>query len=97
MRDLTARTSFWLRKKLDTFLHFTLGWKWVPLYTSVTFSRMRYHLCVENKKWQDEVRHDIQQASHITLPRLVVDQISYINEIRLVSAIFGQKCLTKMV
>jgi len=55
MRDLTARTSFWLRKKLDTFLHFTLGWKWVPLYTSVTFSRMRYHLCVENKKWQDEL------------------------------------------
>ena len=55
MRDLTARTSFLLRKKLDSLLHFALGWKWVPLYTSVTFSRMRYHLCVENKKWQDEV------------------------------------------
>ena len=55
MRDLTARTSFLLRKKLDGLLHWGLGWKWVPLYTSVTFSRMRYHLCVENKKWQDEV------------------------------------------
>ena len=55
MRDLTARTSFLLRKKLDSVLHWALGWKWVPLYTSVTFSRMRYHLCVQNKKWQDQV------------------------------------------
>merc|ERR1712241_143173 len=54
MRDLTARTSFLLRKKLDTFLYWLTPSFWIPLYTSVTFSRMRYHLCVQNKKWQDE-------------------------------------------
>ena len=55
MRDLTARTSFLLRKKLDNLLFWIFPQKWVPLYTSVTFSRMRYHHCVANKKWQDEV------------------------------------------
>ena len=56
MRDLVARPSFWIRKKLDSALHFVLGGRWIPLYTSVTFTRMRYHNCVKNKKWQDEVR-----------------------------------------
>ena len=55
MRDLTARTSFLLRKKLDNLLYWIFPQKWVPLYTSVTFSRMRYHHCIANKKWQDEV------------------------------------------
>jgi len=54
MRDLTARTSFLLRKKLDNLLFWIFPQKWVPLYTSVTFSRMRYHHCIANKKWQDE-------------------------------------------
>merc|ERR1711874_332104 len=54
MRDLTARTSFLLRKKLDNLLFWIFPQKWVPLYTSVTFTRMRYHLCIQNKKWQDE-------------------------------------------
>jgi len=54
MRDLTARTSFLLRKKLDNFLYWLTPSFWIPLYTSVTFTRMRYHLCIQNKKWQDE-------------------------------------------
>ena len=71
MRDLTARTSFLLRKKLDNLLFWIFPQKWVPLYTSVTFSRMRYHHCVANKKWQDEVRK-------ITLPSFF-DNISNIS------------------
>jgi len=55
MRDLTARLSFLLRKKLDNFLYWVFPRKWVPLYTSVTFTRMRYHHCISNKKWQDEL------------------------------------------
>merc|ERR1712079_811921 len=54
MRDLTARTSFLLRKKLDGLLHWLTPSFWIPLYTSVTFTRMRYHHCISNKKWQDE-------------------------------------------
>merc|ERR1719328_300554 len=55
MRDLTAKTSFLLRKKLENFLFWIAPSKWVPLYTSVTFSRMRYSNCISNKKWQDDL------------------------------------------
>merc|ERR1711988_1382071 len=54
MRDLVNKKSFLVRKKLDNFLHWLFPNNWVPLYTSVTFSRMRYHHCVSNKAWQDE-------------------------------------------
>jgi kynurenine 3-monooxygenase len=53
MRDLVNKKSFLLRKKFDNFLHWMFPNWWVPLYTSVTFSRMRYHQCIENKNWQD--------------------------------------------
>ncbi|XP_057365816.1 kynurenine 3-monooxygenase-like [Daphnia carinata] len=55
MRDLVNRFSFLVRKRFDTVMHWLFPNWWVPLYTSVTFSRMRYHLCIENKKWQDRV------------------------------------------
>lgn len=47
-----------MRKKFDTVMHWMFPNWWVPLYTTVTFSRMRYHLCIENKKWQDRVSFD---------------------------------------
>ena len=43
MRDLVNKKSFLVRKKLDNFLHWLFPNNWVPLYTSVTFTRMRYH------------------------------------------------------
>lgn len=39
MRDLVAKPSFLLRKKLDNALHALFPRWWIPLYTSVTFSR----------------------------------------------------------
>ncbi len=59
MRDLVAKPSFLLRKKLDNLLHLLLPGLWVPLYTSVTFTRMRYHQCILNRKWQDQVRRTL--------------------------------------
>lgn len=55
MRDLVNKKSFLIRKKLDTLLNYLLPRWWVPLYTSVTFSRMRYHRCIANRAWQDRV------------------------------------------
>lgn len=55
MRDLVAKPSFLLRKRFDNFLHWLFPKLWVPLYTSVTFTRMRYHLCIANRAWQDKV------------------------------------------
>ena len=49
MRDLVNKKSFLLRKKLDNLLHWLAPDWWVPLYTSVTFSRMRYHQCINNR------------------------------------------------
>ena len=49
MRDLVNKKSFLLRKKFDNFLHWLAPDWWVPLYTSVTFSRMRYHQCIKNR------------------------------------------------
>jgi len=59
MRDLVNKKSFLLRKKLDNLLHWMFPSWWVPLYTSVTFTRMRYHHCVSNKAWQDEALQKI--------------------------------------
>lgn len=59
MRDLVNKKSFLVRKKLDNFLHWLLPSWWVPLYTSVTFSRMRYHKCVSNRAWQDSALGNI--------------------------------------
>jgi kynurenine 3-monooxygenase len=59
MRDLVNKKSFLVRKKLDNFLHWLLPSCWVPLYTSVTFSRMRYHKCVSNRAWQDSALGNI--------------------------------------
>ncbi|CAB4059083.1 KMO [Lepeophtheirus salmonis] len=53
MRDLVTKKGFLIRKFFDDILHWFMPSFWVPLYTSVTFSRMRYHECIKNKKWQD--------------------------------------------
>lgn len=54
MRDLVTKRSFLLRKFVDTILFRLLGDKWMPLYNTVSFSRMPYHKCIENRKRQDE-------------------------------------------
>merc|ERR1712142_255360 len=65
MRDLVNKKSFLIRKKLDNFLHWLLPTWWVPLYTSVTFSRMRYHKCVSNRAWQDSALGKISSLAGI--------------------------------
>lgn len=47
----------WLscRKALDSFLYRMFPNTWIPIYTMVAFSHMRYSDCVKNKKWQDKV------------------------------------------
>ncbi|GLV41167.1 cinnabar [Carabus blaptoides fortunei] len=55
MRDLVNKKSFRLRKKLDDFLYWLLPDIWVPLYNSVSFTRMGYQQCVNNRHWQDKV------------------------------------------
>ncbi|XP_076643260.1 kynurenine 3-monooxygenase cn [Halictus rubicundus] len=55
MRDLVNRRSFLFRKHLDTFLYRQMPNTWIPLYSTVHFSRMKFRDCITNKQWQDKV------------------------------------------
>merc|ERR1712071_425630 len=55
MRHLVNSRWFRVRKMVDSFLHATLPRTWVPLYTTVTFTRTPYRLCITNKEWQDRM------------------------------------------
>ncbi|KAL8585210.1 hypothetical protein ACOMHN_013225 [Nucella lapillus] len=55
MRDSVNSPAFLLRKKVDNFLNALFPSFWIPLYTTVSFSRMRYHQCIANRAWQDKV------------------------------------------
>lgn len=55
MKYLVTTKGYKLRKKLDNFLN-ALFPSWVPLYTMVTFSRMRYSEVIAARKKQDKVK-----------------------------------------
>ncbi|XP_050464153.1 kynurenine 3-monooxygenase [Cataglyphis hispanica] len=55
MRDLVTRKSFLLRKFVDKVLYTFSPNSWIPLYSSVHFTRMSFRDCIAHKKWQDKV------------------------------------------
>ncbi|KAG1655898.1 Kynurenine 3-monooxygenase [Nymphon striatum] len=67
MRDHVNSLSFILRKKVDNLIYKVCPSKWIPLYSMVTFSRMRYSECVENRKWQDKVILNAKRLIQATL------------------------------
>ncbi|XP_076175190.1 kynurenine 3-monooxygenase cn isoform X2 [Ptiloglossa arizonensis] len=73
MRDLVVRKSYLLRKHLDTFLHQRIPNTWIPLYSTVHFSRMKFRDCIANKEWQDKVlRRTVWCAAVIIFAALLV-------------------------
>nr|KAG5698095.1 hypothetical protein BaRGS_031785 [Batillaria attramentaria] len=58
MRASVNSPLFLLRKKLDNLLYTLFPRTWVPLYTTVSFTRTRYHQCIANREWQDKVLRD---------------------------------------
>ncbi len=59
MRDLVANPEFLLRKKIEARLHQLYPNKWVPLYTMVTFSDMRYSEALKRGKQQEKIMHEV--------------------------------------
>ncbi len=53
MRDLVNSTTFLMRKNLDNFLNALFPRSWIPLYSMVTFTRIPYKKCINDRKWQD--------------------------------------------
>lgn len=54
MRDLVNSPLFILRKKFDGLMNKLFPKNWIPLYGMVTFSRIPYSKCLENRKIQDQ-------------------------------------------
>ncbi|CAH1790724.1 unnamed protein product [Owenia fusiformis] len=55
MRESVNSKMFLLRKHVDNMLNWLMPNTWVPLYTTVSFTRIRYHQCISNRQWQDKV------------------------------------------
>jgi len=58
MRYLVTTRKYKLRKQLDKFLNIIFPNSWIPLYSMVTFSRIRYSEVIEKKKKQDKVFYE---------------------------------------
>ncbi|XP_069890363.1 kynurenine 3-monooxygenase isoform X1 [Dipodomys merriami] len=55
MRSHVNSLWFIFRKNLERFLHAIMPSTFIPLYTMVTFSRIRYHEAVQRWHWQNKV------------------------------------------
>ena len=55
MRDSVADAEFLLQKKIEARLHQTYPDRWIPLYTMVTFSDLRYSEAMKRGRVQDAV------------------------------------------
>ena len=67
MRKSVNSKMFFLRKKIDNLLNVIFPNSWIPLYTMVAFSRERYHLCIEKRKWQDKIINRTLQLGGLSL------------------------------
>ena len=59
MRDLVADESFLLRKKIEAKLHEQFPDKWMPLYSMVTFSDLRYSEALAMGKKQAKIMDEV--------------------------------------
>ncbi|XP_054711977.1 kynurenine 3-monooxygenase-like [Uloborus diversus] len=55
MRHLVTSKKFLLRKKIDNALYTFFPNAWIPLYSMVTFSKLRYSHCISRKQMQDKI------------------------------------------
>ena len=67
MRDKTANPDFLLQKKIEFWFSKKHPNKWVPLYSMVTFSDIRYSKAVVRGKIQDGIMKTIMQKNNLSL------------------------------
>ncbi len=63
MRDSVADEAFLLQKKIEARLHQTYPDKWIPLYTMVTFSDIRYSEALKRGRVQDAIMKEYMSKS----------------------------------
>lgn len=65
MRDFVADPMFLLQKKIEAKFSKVYPDKWMPLYSMVTFSNIRYSVAHENGKRQDKIMKEIMKTPNI--------------------------------
>jgi kynurenine 3-monooxygenase len=65
MRDLTADPDFLLRKKIEAKFNKLYPNLWLPLYSQVTFSHIRYSEALKNGFEQDKIMNQIMEMEAI--------------------------------
>lgn len=65
MRDHVADKKFLLQKKIEAKLHENYPDKWIPLYSQVSFSTIRYSDAYKNGKKQEKIMKEIMKISNI--------------------------------
>jgi kynurenine 3-monooxygenase len=65
MRDHVADKKFLLQKKIEAKLHKNYPDKWIPLYSQVSFSTIRYSEAYKNGKKQEKIMKEIMKISNI--------------------------------
>ena len=65
MRDHVADEKFLLQKKIEAKIHQLHPSKWVPLYSQVSFSNIRYSQAYKNGKIQENIMSKIMASPNI--------------------------------
>ncbi|MBK6266606.1 FAD-dependent monooxygenase [Marivirga sp. S37H4] len=65
MRDLVADEKFLVQKKIEAMLHEKFPDQWIPLYSMVTFSDMRYSDALKTGKKQQTIMDEIMSRPGI--------------------------------
>lgn len=81
MRAHVNSKRFLFRKYVDNFLHAIFPSTVVPLYTMVTFSRIRYHEVIQRWNWQNKVINGVLLALAATIlfsgPFLIIKYVPH--------------------
>ncbi|NCA21834.1 MAG: kynurenine 3-monooxygenase, partial [Crocinitomicaceae bacterium] len=65
MRDFVADPDFLLRKKIEAKFSEMYPNKWLPLYSQVTFSNIRYSVAYNQGKKQSEIMDKVMEMENI--------------------------------
>jgi len=65
MRDLTGNADFLLRKKIEAKFSRNNPGKWMPLYSMVTFSDIRYSDALKEGQRQDRIMEEVMAMTNI--------------------------------
>jgi len=86
MRDYVSDPEFLLRKKIEAKFSVLYPKKWLPLYSQVTFSNIRYSVAYQQGKKQSDIMDIIMQIPNI---ENVWDSETVMNEMKVLSKDFN--------